>query len=95
MTDEWGDSIEPFEERPPLRRSFLRLVPDSLLALSLDDPADQRRAFDSKLDTLEDEVATLNEDLEAILAGDRYLTTPDRREVRIEVQSVVDQYETI
>jgi DNA helicase-4 len=95
MTDEWGDSIEPFEERPPLRRSFLRLVPDSLLALSLGDPADQRRAFDSKLDTLEDEVATLNEDLEAILAGDRYLTTPDRREVHIEVQSVVDQYETI
>jgi len=95
MMEEWRDPIEPIEERSPLSRSFLRLLPDSLLGLWLDDPADQRRAFESKLEGIEDVVDSLNEELANVLAGEHYLTTPDRRELQKDIQAVVDQYDAI
>ena len=61
MMEKWRDPIEPVEERSPLSRSFLRLLPDSILGLWLGDPTDQRRAFESKLEGIEDEVDSLSE----------------------------------
>jgi hypothetical protein len=61
MADECGYSIKPVETRSPLRSAFLRIVPDSFLSLWLGDPTDQRRAFESKLEGIEDEVDSLSE----------------------------------
>jgi DNA helicase-4 len=95
MADECGHSIEPVETRSPLRSAFLRIVPDSFLSLWLGDPTDQRRAFESKLGGIEDEVDSLNEEITNVLAGDRYLTTSNRRELQEDIQAVVDEYDEI
>lgn len=95
MADEWWYSIEPVEQRSPLERSFFRLVPDSILSFWIGDPSEQRLAFESSLDTLEDGVESLVEELESVLDGIQYLTTPDRKRLHRDVREVADQYDAL
>ncbi|MFW5950240.1 MAG: UvrD-helicase domain-containing protein [archaeon] len=89
------DEIDPIEKSSLPVRLFRRYAPDPLVRLWLGDPDEQRREFEQAIATLEDELASLNEEETALLDDEHYLTTCGRREFSDSLQHAIDAYDDL
>jgi len=90
-----ADEIEAIDEPSLPVRLFRRYTPKPLVRLWLSDPDERRREFESALATLEDELASLNEEQTALLDGEQYLTTRERGGFSDSLQHVIDEYDEL